>query len=69
MIAPARHDVDHELMTAAETIAYLRLDTDERDPVERLRSLTRYQRLPRLRRGRLVLYRRSEVDAWLEGER
>lgn len=69
MIAPARLDDPPELMTAAETIAYLRLDADDRDAAERLRSLTRYQGLPRLKRGRLILYRRSAVDAWLDGER
>ena len=73
MIAPARPplappDIDHELLTADETIRYLRLDTDDRDAHERLRSLHRYQGLPRLKRGRLILYRRSDVDAWLAGE-
>lgn len=58
-----------ELMTAPETIAYLRLDADDRDPAERLRNLIRRQRLPVLRRGRLQLFRRSEVDAWLAGDR
>ena len=72
MIAPARppapSDVDHELMTADETIRYLRLDTDDRDPHERLRSLARYQHLPRLKRGRLILYRRADIDRWLAGD-
>lgn len=73
MIAPARPIAPPaalpDLMTADEAIRYLRLDADDRDPAERLRSLTRYQGLPRLKRGRLILYRRSEVDAWLNGER
>jgi hypothetical protein len=54
------------MMTEAETIAYLRLDVDERNPAERLRNLVRRQRLPCVRRGRLILYRRAAVDAWLE---
>lgn len=58
-----------ELMTPDETIAYLRLDVDERDPRERLRNLVRRQRLPMIRRGRLQLFRRSAVDAWLDGEK
>jgi excisionase family DNA binding protein len=58
-----------ELLTAAETIGYLRLDTDDRDPAERLRNLVRRQRLPCIRRGRLFLFRKSAVDAWLDGAR
>jgi hypothetical protein len=54
-----------ELLTAQETIRYLRLDADERDPVERLRTLIRRQRLPVIRRGRLQLFRRSAIDDWL----
>jgi excisionase family DNA binding protein len=54
-------------MTDAETIAYLRLDADGRDPAERLRNLVRRQGLPVIRRGRLRLFRRSDVDAWLDG--
>lgn len=56
-----------ELLTPAELIAYLRLDADDRDSAERLRNLIRRQRLPVLRRGRLQLFRRSDVDAWLDG--
>jgi hypothetical protein len=57
------------LMTAAEAIEYLRLNADERDPAERLRNLWRHHGLPRIRRGRLLLFRRSAVDAWLDGKR
>lgn len=58
-----------ELMTEAETIGFLRLDVDCRDPKERLRNLVRRQGLPIIKRGRLHLFRRSDVDAWLNGER
>jgi hypothetical protein len=58
-----------DLLTAAETIRYLRLDTDNRDPAERLRNLVRRQRLPCIRRGRLLLFRKSAIDAWLDGTR
>lgn len=54
------------MMTEAETISYLRLDVDTRDPAERLRNLVRRQRLPSVRRGRLLLFRRAAVDAWLD---
>jgi hypothetical protein len=58
-----------ELLTRDEAIAYLRLDADNRDPNERLRNLVRRQGLPMIRRGRLQLFRRAAVDAWLDGER
>jgi hypothetical protein len=56
-----------ELPTADETIRYLRLDSDHRDPAERLRNLVRRQRLPMIRRGRLQLFRRSAIDVCLDG--
>lgn len=59
----------HELLTADETIRYLRLDADERNPAERLRTLIRRQGLPAIRRGRLLLFRRTALDAWLDRER
>ena len=52
------------LLTVDDAIAYLRLDVDERDPRERLRNLVRRQRLPCIRRGKLILFRRESVDAW-----
>jgi len=55
------------LMTAEEVIVYLRLNADHRNPVERLRNLIRYQRLPVIRRGRLQLFRRTAIDNWLDG--
>ena len=55
------------LMTAEEVIVYLRLDSDKRNPGERLRNLIRRQRLPVIRRGRLMLFRRSAIDTWLDG--
>jgi excisionase family DNA binding protein len=58
------------LMTAAETIAFLRLDAGGGNANERLRNLIRRNRLPVIRRGRLKLFRREAVDAWLAaGER
>jgi hypothetical protein len=56
-----------DLLTAADAIAYLRLDADGRDAGERLRNLVRRQGLPMIRRGRLQLFRRAAVDAWLDG--
>lgn len=56
-------------MTAAETITLLRLDAEPGDSGERLRNLIRRQQLPVLRRGRLQLFKREEIDAWLRGER
>jgi hypothetical protein len=53
------------LMTRDEVIAYLRLDLDDRDPTERLRNLIRRQRLPVIKRGKLLLFRRASIDAWL----
>jgi excisionase family DNA binding protein len=58
-------DAAGALMTASEAIAYLRLDVDDRNPAERLRNLVRRQRLPCVRRGRLILFSRTAVDAWL----
>ncbi|HUY36733.1 MAG TPA: hypothetical protein VMV69_28625 [Pirellulales bacterium] len=58
----------HDLLTPNEVITYLRLDVDGRDPAERLRTLTRHQGLPVIRRGRLCLYRLSAVDRWLDGD-
>jgi hypothetical protein len=57
-----------ELMTAPELIAYLRLDSDDRDAIWRLRNLIRGHRLPVIRRGRLQLFRKSAIDAWLEAK-
>lgn len=56
------------LLTPAEVIGYLRLDTDGRDPAERLRNLIRRHGLPTIKRGRLQLFRRSAVDAWLDAD-
>ncbi len=56
-----------ELLTAAEAIKYLRLDVDQRHPGERLRNLYRRQGLPVCKRGKLLLFRKSAIDAWLDG--
>lgn len=58
-----------DLLTAGEAITYLRLDVDNRNPAERLRNLIRRHGLPAIRRGRLLLFRRSAVDAWLDGRK
>lgn len=58
--------VPPEIMTAEETIHYLRLDVDGRDPGERLRNLVRRQGLPMTRRGRLQVFRKTAVDQWLD---
>jgi excisionase family DNA binding protein len=56
-----------EWLTKNETIAYLGLDREDGDPAERLRTLCRRQRLPFVRRGRLLRFNRRAIDAWLEG--
>jgi excisionase family DNA binding protein len=56
-------------LTQPETIAYLRLDVDDRDAAERLRNLIRRQGLPVVRRGRLVLFNREALDIWLTNGR
>jgi len=58
--------VPPEMLTQEDLIRYLRLDVDDRDPVERVRNLIRHQGLPVTRRGRLLLFRKTAVDAWLD---
>jgi hypothetical protein len=58
--------VPPEMMTQEDLIRYLRLDVDERNPVERVRNLIRRQGLPVVRRGRLLLFRKAAVDQWLD---
>jgi len=58
--------VPPEMMTQEDLIRYLRLGVDDRDPVERVRNLIRHQRLPVIRRGRLLLFRKTAVDEWLD---
>jgi hypothetical protein len=53
-------------MTEDELIAYLRLDADDRKPLDRLRNLIRRQRLPVIHRGRLLLFRKTAIDEWLQ---
>jgi len=61
---------DQPYLTADECVAYLRLDAGGgENPRERLRNLVRRQGLPVLKRGRLQLFSREAVDAWLRGER
>lgn len=57
-------------MNADDVIAYLRLDAQPGNARERLRNLVRRQRLPVCKKGKLQLFRRASVDAWLAaGER
>jgi hypothetical protein len=58
--------VPPEVMTAEDTIRYLRLGVDNRDPAERLRNLVRRQGLPVVRRGRLLVFRKTAIDQWLD---
>jgi hypothetical protein len=58
-----------QMLTADEAIAYLRLNIDGRDPHERLRNLIRRQRLPCIRRGKLMLFRRTSIDAWADARK
>ena len=58
------------IMNADDLITYLRLDAKQGDAHERLRNLIRRQKLPVIKRGKLQLFRRASVDAWLAaGER
>jgi hypothetical protein len=54
------------LLTPAELIVYLRLDAAGGNVAERLRNLIRRQSLPVIRQGRLQLFRRAAVEAWLD---
>jgi hypothetical protein len=58
--------VPPEMLTQEDLIRYLRLDVDDRAPAERLRNLIRHQGLPVVRRGRLLLFRKTAVDNWLD---
>ena len=55
-----------DLLTVPEVISYLRLDTDGRNSIERLRNLIRRHSLPVIRRGKLRLFRRVAIDVWLD---
>lgn len=57
--------MDGDLMNPAEAIAYLRLNAEPGNASEKLRNLCRRQQLPHFKRGRLILFSRSAVDAWL----
>ncbi|HQU42547.1 MAG: hypothetical protein B7Z67_11580 [Acidiphilium sp. 21-60-14] len=66
MIAPAIPDSLRDLLSVPEAIDYLRLATLPGDARERLRTLTRRQGLPYIKRGKTLWFRRAAVDAWLE---
>jgi len=54
--------IESPYLTAREAIAYLRCGSQSA-----LYRLIREQRLPFCRRGRLYLFDRRELDAWLHG--
>lgn len=58
---PARV-VESPYLTAREAIGYLRLGS-----VSALYRLVREHRLPTCRRGRLYLFDKRELDAWVKG--
>jgi len=56
-----------ELLTEAEAIRYLRLDTIKiKDPSETLRSYRKRRLLRGTQVSKRVFYRRTELDAFLE---
>jgi len=56
------------LLTPDEVIQLLRLDDGAGDAKERLRNLIRRQGLPVVRAGRLVRFRRTDVECWLDAK-
>jgi excisionase family DNA binding protein len=54
--------IESPYLTAAEAIAYLKLGSESA-----LYRLIREHRLPNCRRGRLYLFDRRELDAWVHG--
>ncbi len=54
--------VESPYLTAREAMAYLKLESQSA-----LYRLVNQHRLPACRRGRLYLFDRREVDAWLHG--
>jgi hypothetical protein len=62
---PTLPEVFPEVMTAAEAIRFLRLDTDGRKPYHRLQTLMRFQALPKSRRGKTLLFYKPSLVDWL----
>ncbi len=63
-------NIQSEFLTKPEVIELLRLGCNGRNASEQLRNLIRRNGLPVIRRGGLLLFRRSAIDAWLdEGQR
>jgi excisionase family DNA binding protein len=62
-LGDARLRNDSGLLNADETAAYTRLS------VSSIRKLTARNRIPHIRIGRRVLYRRAELDEWLDAKR
>jgi excisionase family DNA binding protein len=54
--------VESPYLTASEAMAYLKLESSSA-----LYRLVKQHRLPTCRRGRLYLFDRRELDAWLHG--
>jgi len=48
-------------LTAAEAAEYLRF------PLKRIYNLTQRQEIPHRKQDRRLLFRREELDAWLDG--
>ena len=59
-------DPERPILTPEEVIQFLRLDDGAGKPKERLRNLIRRQGLPVVRVGRLVRFRRTDVENWLD---
>lgn len=58
-----------DLMTREQVATYLQLDERGGNVAERLRNLVRFHRLPMHKRGGIVRFRKSEIDAWLADDR
>lgn len=54
--------IESPYLTATEAMAYLKLESSSS-----LYRLVKQHRLPFCRRGRLYLFDRRELDAWLRG--
>jgi hypothetical protein len=55
-----------EILTKEDVIRLLRLDDGGGNAGERLRNLVRRQGLPVVRVGRMIRFRRSAIEKWLD---
>jgi excisionase family DNA binding protein len=61
---PAREAGEDVLLTVSELAAYLKLS------ISAIHKLTYKRKLPFYRPGgRMILFRKSQIDAWLEGHK